>query len=71
MHGRETLQIKIALQEIQQIADGEVVDREVKVGDALGRQQTVGENATRRAAAQLEVLHGDPARPRLNCRRVG
>ena len=65
----EALEIEIALQDVQQIANLEIVDRDVEVADAIGRQKAIRIDATRLTAAELQVLHRDAGWARLErCR---
>src|SRR5689334_19802115 len=68
MQRDEALQIDVALEDVEHVADLEVVDRELKIADAIRRQQSIRVDATRLAAAQLEILHGDALRSRLDAR---
>src|SRR6185503_14518928 len=55
MHGEQSRQLDVRLQQIQQIAHLEVVDRELEVRRSLRWQEPVRVDAAGAAAAQLEV----------------
>src|SRR4051812_23715382 len=66
MQRHEALQVDVALQNVEQVADLEVVDGNLEVADAARRQQPIRVDAARGAAAQLEALHRDSLRSRLD-----
>src|SRR5437764_12514592 len=68
MERHQPLQRDITLQDVQYIAHLEIVDRHLEVADAVRREQPVREDASRLLVSQLEVLHSNAGRARLNRR---
>ena len=75
MHGHESRELDVGLEQVEQVLHLEVVHRQIEVRDPIRRQKSIGIDPPRCAIAQLEVDHldarGAPANRRWMRRRPG